>query len=390
MSIYENLIKNDNIVKRNLLALNFNFIDGAFIEIGDVGEDSEYNVRIFDGNDLLHYETTLNKNMWARTNKKYFVEWKIKVYEHGNQLFEHIFNLKDKRVYIHLDSSSLGDTLAWFPMIDEFRKKHNCIVICSTFHNYLFEETYPEIQFVNPGSVVNDIYSKYSIGWFYTENNEMDLNRHPNNFRDQHLQKTASDILGLEFKEIKPKINFQPKERPIDKKYVCIANHSTAQSKYWNNPTGWQEIVDHLKSLDYEVVLLSKEHDGYMGNMNPIGVIKLEDKTLDEIMNYIHHSECFIGLGSGLSWLSWALNKKVFLISGFSRPNCEMQDCIRIFTPEPLSTCNGCFNDFRLDPGDWNWCPRHKNTQRMFECTKSITGKMVIDIIDKNLTNKDK
>lgn len=380
MSIYENLIKNKNTIREGKISITTHFVGEPFLEIkGDT--DKKYKVQFIDGNDNLIYETFLSCNMWARVNKKYFVKWKTKIYDVGKLIYENELSLKDKRVYIHLDSSSLGDTIAWFPQVEEFRKKHNCHLICSTFHNYLFEKKYPEIEFINPGLNVPNLHAMYNIGWFYTEDNQIDYNRNPLNFRDQHLQKTASDILGLDFKEIKPSLDFTPNERPIEQKYFCIANHSTAQSKYWNNQTGWQEVVDYLKSKGYEVVLLSKEHDGYMGNKNPEGVIKLENKTLDEIMNYIHHSEGFIGLGSGLSWLAWALNKKVFLISGFSRPKCEMGDCIRIFTPDPINTCNGCFNDFRLDPSDWNWCPRHKNTERMFECTKSITGKMVIDLL---------
>lgn len=377
--MYENLIKNNNIIKnQNTLEVNVNFVDGPFIELKGSG-NKEYKVHMLDSNNMIYYETFLKPNMWGRGSRKYFHKWTIKVYDDNKVIYEHKFNPENKKIYIHLDSSSLGDTLAWFPQVEEFRKKYKCNVVCSTFHNYLFKKKYPEIEFVEPGSIVYDIYGMYKIGWFYNDRNEINLDMNPNNFRDQHLQKTATDILGLDFSEVKPILDFNPKENPIEQKYFCIANHSTAQSKYWNNSTGWQEVVDFLKSKNYEVVLLSKEHDGYMGNANPEGVIKLENKNLEEIMNYIHHSEGFIGLGSGLSWLSWSLNKKVFLISGFSRPNCEMQDCVRIFTPDPISTCNGCFNDYRLDPSDWNWCPKFKNTDRMFECSKSITGQSVID-----------
>lgn len=383
IDFYSNMKKKDDRISPDVdrpIIVN-HYVNGPFVEVRN-DEEKNFNVQFFDGKENLIYETEIKNNMWTKINRVYCDDYKVKITENNNLVYESAFNAENKRVYVHLDSSSLGDTIAWFPQVDEFRKKHNCHLICSTFHNYLFEKEYPEIEFVHPGVGINDIYAMYSIGWYYTDGDKIDYNRNPLNFRDQHLQKTASDILGLEFKEIKPKIDFVPKERPIDKKYICIANHSTAQSKYWNNETGWQEVVDYLKSKDYEVILLSKEPDGYMGNINPNGVIKLEDKTLDEIMNYIHHSEGFIGLGSGLSWLAWALNKKVFLISGFSRPNCEMQDCVRIFTPDPLTTCNGCFNDFRLDTGDWNWCPRHKGTSRQFECTKSITGKIVTNKLE--------
>lgn len=366
--------------EKDPIHINVNFVNGPFVEI--LGKNNKsYKIDILDENDKPYYTENVKCNMWIRGNRKYYHNWKVKVYERNDLIFEHKFDPKNKKIYVHIDSSSLGDTLTWFAQVEEFRKKHNCHVVCSTFHNYFFEKEYPEIEFVTPGTLVNNIYAMYTIGWFYESNDTINLDRNPNDFRNQHLQKTASDILGLEFKEVKPKINFIPKEKPIDKKYFTIATHSTAQAKYWNNPTGWQEVVDYLKNEGYEVVLLSKEPDGYMGNINPKGVIKLNNKTLDEIMNYIYHSEGFIGISSGLSWVSWVLNKKTFLISGFSKPYHEMQDSIRIFTPDPLKICNGCVNNFRLDAGDWNWCPLHKNTERMFECSKSITGEMVIDKI---------
>lgn len=67
-----------------------------------------------------------------------------------------------------------------------------------------------------------------------------------------------------------------------------------------------------------------------------------------------------------------------------------MNDCIRIFVPDEKNICNGCSNDFKLDPGDWNWCPRHKGTKRQFECRKSITGDQVIKQLENYiLSSKD-
>jgi SAM-dependent methyltransferase len=367
--------------------ININFIDGPFVEIKNEVE-KKYKVEILDKNNKLYHESHIKSNMWVKGNRKYLDIWKINVYENNQLIFTHNFNIENKRVYVHLDSSSLGDTLAWFPQIEEFRKKYNCKVICSTFHNHFFEGKYPEIEFVKPGTLVKNIYAMFTIGWFYNEDGTINYDRNPFDFRDQHLQKTASDILGLDFVEVSPKINFKPSERPIKEKYICIANHSTAQAKYWNNPTGWQEVVDYLRSKGYVVVLLSKEEDGYMGNINPKNVIKLNNKSLYEIMNYIHHSEGFIGISSGLSWLTWAVGKKpLFLISGFSRPNLEMSDCKRIFVSDTKNICNGCSNDYKLDAGDWNWCPKFKGTERQFECSKSITGNQVINEIDKFLTS---
>jgi autotransporter strand-loop-strand O-heptosyltransferase len=100
-------------------------------------------------------------------------------------------------------------------------------------------------------------------------------------------------------------------------------------------------------------------------------------------MDEMRKSKAFIGIGSGLSWLSWALGTKTVLISGFSYDWAEMEDCVRITAPNDM--CSGCFNRLRLDGGDWNWCPDHKGTNRQFECTKSITGELVIKELEKFL-----
>ena len=102
---------------------------------------------------------------------------------------------------------------------------------------------------------------------------------------------------------------------------------------------------------------------------------------MEHTMDVIHYSDFFIGLSSGLSWLAWAMNKKVVMISNFTEDNHEfVSKCIRITNK---SVCHGCWNNpnFKFDKGDWNWCPIHKNTPRHFECHTSITAQMVIDQI---------
>ena len=362
--------------------VKIDFIDGAFVEITG-NTKNEYSVSFIDyvANKIV-YTTNIENNSWTRTNRKWFTDWVIEIKnQDGNVLLNHKFDLFNKRVFIVFESSSLGDTLAWIPYVDEFRKKYNCKVIVSTFHNHLFENEYPDIEFVNPGSSVDNVYSLYRLGVFYDESG-VDFNKHKTDFRQLPLQHIACDILGLDYEEIRPRIkHIEPMSS--DKPYICIANHSTAQSKYWNNPTGWQELVDYVKSLGYDVYLLSREEDGYMGNKNPEGVIKVDGKSLEEIGSILLGSQGFIGLGSGLSWLSWALQVPTILISGFSEPYQEMKDVHRIINED---VCHGCFARHLFDKGDWNWCPDHKGTDRQFECSKSITFQMVKPKIDKMLS----
>jgi hypothetical protein len=59
-----------------------------------------------------------------------------------------------------------------------------------------------EIEFISRGLPANNIFAQYNIGWYY-EDGEVNLNNNPTNFRLRPLKQAASDILGLELKEIK-------------------------------------------------------------------------------------------------------------------------------------------------------------------------------------------
>jgi len=381
--IYDNLVKNLNNITEVTNKVIIHFVRGAFVEIKG-SKEAEYKVEFFDKKDnTLKYATTIKNNCWCKPNFEYFIDWKIVIYENGNPFYTYEYDASNKRVYIPLDSKALGDSLAWFPYIDEFRKKHNCKVITSTFMNDMFESEYPQIEFVKPGVAVDNLYAMYGIGLYYNEDSSVNSFKNPNDFKSQTMQKMASDILGLDYTEIKPKIKKRNAKKDNRLKQITIGIHGTAQSKFWNNPTGWQDVVDWLRSRGYIVKLLSKEGDNYMGNKLPKDIIHHPPGSIEKVMDEMLKSEAFIGIGSGLSWLSWALNVPTVLISGFSYDWAEMQDCVRITAPK--GKCEGCFNRIRLDAGDWNWCPDHKGTDRQFECTKSITSEMVIAELKKFL-----
>ena len=381
--IYDNLKKNPNPIINIDNKVIVNFVKGAFLEIKG-SKKAEYKVEFIDNKTgKIKFSTTIGNNCWCKCNIEYFVEWKILIYENNKLWYEYIYNAKDTRVYISLDSRALGDSLSWIAYIDEFRKKHNCKVVTSTFMNDMFEQEYKEIEFVAPGTNVTDLYAMYSVGLFYNEDGTINGFKNPTDPKHQTMQKMCTDILGLEYTEIRPKIkNIKTKIDP-NLKQVCIGVFGTAQSKFWNNPTGWQDVVDWLNNKGYTVRLLSKEKDDYMGNKLPKGIVHQPKGPIEVVMLEMLKSKAFIGIGSGLSWLSWSLNVPTVLISGFSYDWAEMQDCIRIAAPK--GKCEGCFNRLKLDPGDWNWCPDHKGTDRQFECTKSITSEMVIKELEKFL-----
>jgi autotransporter strand-loop-strand O-heptosyltransferase len=361
VKMYEEIVKFP-IIKKSVRILQ-HFINHPFLEIK--GEsDSEFDVRFYDENDVCHYQNTIKSNSWVRLNRQYYTRWKTYVYQDGELIYENVLDLHGKKVFIAFESKSLGDTLAWAPYALEFQKLHQCKVVFSTFWNKILD--YPELELVEPGSSVN-CYAMYKIGWHYDTNREPEL---PNTIP---LQKAATNILGLKYTEIRPKL-FTKRDCPEYNKYITIATNSTAGCKFWVREE-WQKLINHYTEQGYKVYNVSKE-------VNPFdNCPQIPNTSIESTMDWIYHSKFFVGLSSGLSWLAWSLGKQVGLISNFTEFDHEfLTNCIRITNNK---VCHGCWNkpDVVFDKGDWNWCPEHKGTDRQWECHKAISSESVIKAI---------
>lgn len=370
-----------------MINLSVNFKDGAHVELkGDPGNYTTVFYNSLTGDEI--WKCSIGANEWAKTYQKYFIPWKISILKDGRKIFDYTMDLTDKRVAVFIESDSLGDNLAWIPYIWEFAKKHKCEIYCVSSMDFLFKKGYPGVNFISSDEYYNlekTFYARYRIGWFIENNGSMQYSLCPNDIRLQPMQKTASDILGLDFQEIRPIISDDVEIKK--RKKVTIGVQATAQSKYWNFDGGWEKVCDYLISRGYSVVDIDR--DRVFGTPEKWNTIpeKAKDDTgnipLYDRIRSIKESEIFIGLGSGLSWLAWAVGTPVVLISGFSKPYTEPSDGVsRIFNE---SVCNGCFNSTstRIDPSDWMWCPEKKGTPDQFICTKSITPDMVIKAIEK-------
>jgi len=336
------------------LKYNFNFIDDS---TGD---------SLFSG--------TMNTNEWSRCTIKRYVPYRVKINCSENVILDEKINLKDKNVLICLDTKSLGDCLAWFPYVEEFRKTHQCKMFCSTNWDELFKNNYPEITFL-PLNWSGNFFAIYNIGCY------PDKQRSLFSYKEVTLQRLASSILGLNHVEVVPNTVVLNKDRRIAEKYVCFGTHSTSQAKFWNNPNGWQDVCNYLNSIGLKPVLVQKEsHPGFEGCINMSG-----EASIHDTINLLYNSEFFIGLGSGLSWLAWSLRKPVILVSGFSLPMSEFYTSYRVIN---TNVCHGCWNSHDFDKGNWNWCPKHENTPRMFECSAQISSQMVTNQIDKLVVNE--
>ena len=289
-----------------------------------------------------------------------------------------------KTVLINLLSNSIGDTIASTPYVSEYQKKHNVNVIFNINDPYIFllNECYVNIQFVGRNDVV-EYDEKISIDYVFNKS----------------IQGGYAEQLGFENPQyISPVVSIPKLLRPIKNKYVALGVHSTCQIKYWNHPNGlisqgdstnWNELSAILRKRGYTPVTVEK-YEMYgtppFYNGVPSKSNKQIGKTLLEAANIINHSEFYIGLSSGMSWIAHALGKKVVMISNFTEDwnefDLSLDDYIRITNK---SVCHGCWNKINIehsfDKNDWYWCPKHKDTERQFECHKSITVDMVINQI---------
>jgi autotransporter strand-loop-strand O-heptosyltransferase len=288
-----------------------------------------------------------------------------------------------KTVYIHLLSNSIGDTIASTPYVSEYQKKHGVNVIFNINDPFIFllNESYENIEFVGRNDVV-EYDEKISIDYVFNKS----------------IQGGYAEQLGFENPPyIRPVVSIPELLRPIKNKYIALGVHSTCQLKYWNHPNGfvsqgdstnWNELSAILRKRGYTPVTVEKDetygvppfYNGVPSKSN-----KQIGKTLLDAVNIINHSEFYIGLSSGMSWVAHALGKKVVMISNFTEDwnefDLSLDDYIRI---TDKSVCHGCWNkinvDFEFNKDDWYWCPLHKDTERQFECHKSIS---VSDVMEK-------
>ena len=289
-----------------------------------------------------------------------------------------------KTILIEILSTSIGDTSASTPYVSEYQKKNDC-------KNYykingrlipFLKNVYTNISFIDKKTIV-EFDEQIILKYIFSKN----------------VQGGFAEQLGFETPAyIRPKITIPDSARTIKNKYITLGVHSTGQIRYWNHPTGirsqpttpnWNDLSGRLRKLGYTPVTVERDElfgkapffNGVPSKSNKkIGVDLLESLQL------VQHSEFYIGLNSGMAWLAHALGKKVVMISNFSEDSNEfdlsLDDYIRITNK---SVCHGCWNQIDIehsfDPGDWYWCPKHKNTERQFECHKSITVDDVMEQI---------
>jgi autotransporter strand-loop-strand O-heptosyltransferase len=366
--------------------IRFDFNDGCRVVLPE--GDWRVCLRDVDTGNIL-FQTELAAGVVAST-KKYYVRFSVEVWNRGTPadsepLVKHVYDAAGQPVLIQFPVGTLGDPVGWFPYAVKFQRAHGCKLTCAMSDKLipLFAGAYPEIEFVTHEAVQPErYYATYNIGLFFDDHDHI---WQPCDFRHVGLHRTAGYLLGVDPTEQPPMLALEADSRPIEEPYAVIAVQSSTQCKYWNHPTGWREVVAFLKAQGYRVVCIDQKAThghGLVWNHIPHGA---EDQTGDrpllERARWLKHASLFVGLSSGLAWLAWAVGTPVVMISGFTHASNEFATPFRVIN---YHTCNSCWNDVRhrFDHQDFFWCPRHKDTPRMFECTRLITAAQVLRVIE--------
>ncbi len=336
-------------------------------------------IRDLDTGNILF--TSEKDNVFIQSSKRFYVRFGLEVRDGaGKVIFRHEYDAAGRAVLITLPVGTLGDSLGWLPYAARFQQVRGCnlTVALATRLIPLFRDEYPDITFIAHEDVVPEsFYASYNLGLFFDDGVH---EWQPTDFRHVGLHRTAGYILGVDPTEERPRIAMPDASRPIPEPYVCIAVQASTFAKKWNNPLGWHEIIAWLKGQGYRVICIDRDrvHGAGMAYTHiPHGA---EDETgerdLAERARWLRHASAFIGVSSGLAWLAWAVGCPVVMISGFTHPNNEFYTPGRVVN---WHTCNSCWNDVRLrfDHNDFLWCPRHKGTDRAYECSRLITSEQV-------------
>ncbi len=365
--------------------IRFDFNHG--IRVWFPRNDKVYHCRFSDiDTGIILYSADTVPEAYVTSVKKFFIRFRLEIFRKGETapIFTHDYDAAGKEVMIQLPVGTIGDSIGWFSYVERFQKKHNCKLICvmTPWIADLVRGQYPDITFITPEETVKyKPYACYYMGLFF----KGDVDNQPIDFRYIGLHRTAGYILGVDPADHAPRFDLSA-PRKIKEKYVCIAAQSSSQAKYWNNPSGWITVIDFLKKNGYRVLCVDKEKVHGIGinyNLIPYGCEDFTgDIPLQERVDLIKEADFFIGLSSGLSWIAWGCRVPVVMISGFTHPTNEFETPYRVIN---YHTCHSCWNDMRIDFDhfDFLWCPRHKGTDRHFECTRLISADQVITTIKK-------
>ena len=139
----------------NIEGIKFDFNYGARVVV----PKGDYRVKFIDKEACLGIYDAPASGVLVTSNKKYFVDFRIEIYEQDKLIFSHDLDLKDKNVLIKFPVGVLGDVISWIPYVELFRQKHKCKLYCAMDKELgeIFKRSYPEIIFIETDAKIENL-----------------------------------------------------------------------------------------------------------------------------------------------------------------------------------------------------------------------------------------
>src|ERR1700722_20621635 len=103
------------------MGLRFDFNDGCRVTCPE--SEHSWKVRLSDldtGNVLFETEFKAGR---VNSTKRYFVRFRIEIWQKGESVFCHDYSAADRDVLIRFPVDTLGDPLGWFPYAVKFKER---------------------------------------------------------------------------------------------------------------------------------------------------------------------------------------------------------------------------------------------------------------------------
>ena len=361
------------------LKLDFNY--GLRLQV------PEGNWRVVIGNAIngqIYFDEGVSEKVVV-SFEKFYIPWQIDVFRDGEKVFSHTFDPEGQPVMFYFPNRAMGDSIALLPYVAAFVRERRCkaYIYIAPYLREIVERYYPELQISTTGT--EETYATYYVGMyidFYCGS--------PEDCRYSPMEYAGKYILGIQ--DLQKTKKFYPSAgRKIKERYVCIGAQASWAWKGWHYPHGWDEIIEALKERGYRVLCIDKDKEVEDDGIKVVMPEGAEDFTgelpLSERIELLAYADFFIGLGSGLAWLAYAVGCPVVMICGFSASWYEFFTPYRVYND---MKCHGCYNDARIPYNIIMKCPRHQGTPRAFECSSGATSKQVLQTIVRLIDDLDK
>src|SRR5215467_7164220 len=109
--------------------LRFDFNDGCRVLLPESTHPWRARMSDLDTGNVL-FATEL-KGGRINSTKRYFVRFRLEIWQGGESVLRHDYSAKDREVLIQFPVGTLGDPMGWFPYAVKFQERHGCKLTCA-------------------------------------------------------------------------------------------------------------------------------------------------------------------------------------------------------------------------------------------------------------------